>query len=94
MKIELENMFTLLSIEAWADKEQGWQWNNWFRIEENIFIENETSNRKLLSFFRQNGWLGNNSKGKVTVENDGYNIVILDRKTREPLYALEPQWQI
>jgi len=84
-----ENIYTLLSIDAWR-YDGCWQWNNWFRIEADIYLDPETTNRELLAFMRRNKWLSEASKGRVSIEDDGYNIVICDRNTGKPLYAFEP----
>ena len=93
MTIKADNMYTLLSIEAWR-YDEGWTWNNWFKIEEDIYIEEPTNVRSLLKFMRRNGWLSDESKGRVELEDDGYNIVIQDRNTHEPIFAFEPQWDM
>lgn len=45
------------------------------------------SARKLLKLFRDRtglaGW------GQVAIEDDGYNVVVVERHTRKPLYAIE-----
>lgn len=91
--INTENMYTLLIIDAWRDPDGGWIWNNWFLMEEDIHIAPDTSTRALLNMLRP-GYLSDSSKGRVCVEDDGYNIVIMDRGTREPIFALEPQWDM
>lgn len=88
--MKTENMYTLLSIDAWRD-ECGWTWNNWFRIESDIYLSPESTTRQILAFARRNGWITDDSKGRVTIDDDGYNLVILDKNTREPLLAFEPQ---
>jgi len=78
----------VLSIDAWRDNENGWFWNQWFSAGELDLEENET-NRSILHKMRDGGWLTENSKGKVAVEDDQYNIVIVAKGTREPLFAIE-----
>ena len=92
MTIKVENMYTLLSIDAWR-YDEGWTWNQWFNIENDIYLE-DISPRKLFKFMRRNGWLSDESKGRVELEDDGYNIVIQDRNTHEPIFAFEPQWDM
>lgn len=79
----------ILSIDAWR-YDGSWSWNNWFRHHTEIEIPDDITNRQLLRMARDEwGILSDESKGRVTVEDDGYNLVILDRKTLEPLYAVE-----
>lgn len=42
-----------------------------------------------LAWFRANGFLTDASKGNVSVEDDGYNLVVVDRQNRMPLFAIE-----
>lgn len=78
----------LLSIDAWRE-EGSWIWNNWFEIEGDIYLDESILNspRKLLEFCRRSGWLTKQSKGRLTIEDDGYNVVICNRKTYQPILA-------
>lgn len=80
----------ILSIDAWADNEpKCWSWNQWYNAGE---ISEEALNwspRKLLKYFRDAGMLKATSAGKCAIEDDQYNIVIVDRANRRPLYAIE-----
>jgi len=79
----------LLNVDAWHDGD-GWTWNNWHTIEDGIYLHETVmqSARKLLRFCRDNlRILSNESKGKLSVEDDGYNVMILVRGTHEPLFA-------
>ena len=82
---------TLLSIDAWADCEpKSWYWNCWYTLEEGILLhESVLTARHILKSLRDWGYLTEDSKGKLTIEDDGYNVVIMDRKTFEPLLALD-----
>lgn len=79
----------LLSIDAWRDPDGGWYWNNWFTIEEGVFFKPEVldSPRMLLAYCRKAGWLTAESAGRCAVEDDQFNVTVLDKNTREPLIA-------
>jgi len=80
----------ILSIDAWAESEGGWTWNNWFTVG-NITkeeFEKLDTNRKLIKFFRKE-FLTGKSKGRVSVYDDQYNICLCDRSNGRPLYAIE-----
>jgi hypothetical protein len=80
--------FTLLSIDAWRD-DYAWSWNAWYELEDDIFIaESETTPRKILAALRKWGYLTDASKGRLSIEDDGYNIVIHNKNTFEPMLAL------
>ena len=91
--IEKENYYRLLSIDAWR-YDEGWQWNNWFSLEEDIYIPPEAATPRRIFRMLRNDYLSNYSKGRVRLEDDGYNLVIEDRGTGEPIFALEPQWRV
>lgn len=81
----------VLSIDAWRERE-GWSWNNWFYTDCTIpfgMLERMTD-RQLIKYCRDElSLLSNASKGKIAVEDDQYNRVIVERSTRRPLYAIE-----
>ena len=79
----------ILSIDAWRDPE-GWTWNNWFDVGTfDAPADTLDSPRKLLRYMRDQGYLSGASIGRVAIEDDQYNVVILDRRTRKPLFAIE-----
>jgi hypothetical protein len=79
-------MFRILSIDAWR-YDGCWQWNAWYNVG-NIDTLPST-NRSILKLIRDEGYLTEYSKGRVCIEDDGYNIVICDKGDRRPLYAIE-----
>lgn len=88
----------LIQIDACRDIDGGWFWNNMFTIEEGICISDDSdllkSSRKLLKYFRDNlGVLSEYSKGRVSIEwnndlMDGLLLVVCNKNTGEPLFAL------
>lgn len=83
------NSFRVLSIDAWRGVEGGWDWNDWRGVG---YAPVETLNytpRRLLAWFRSEGYLSAQSAGCVAVQDDGYNITIIDRRNGCPLYAIE-----
>lgn len=80
----------VLSIDAWRD-DGGWTWNQWYTVGTITKEEFEalTTNRKIIKWFRDNGFISEYSKGRVSIDNDGYNVVLQDKNTFEPLFAIE-----
>lgn len=78
----------VLSIDAWR-YDGGWNWNSWYKVGEVDSKIIDLKTRPFLAAMRNAGFIGDQSKGRVAVEDDGYNMVILDKNTREPLYAVE-----
>lgn len=81
--------FDLLSIDAWRDPDGGWQWNAWYTVEKGlVFAHDRITPRCILAALRRWDFLTEESKGKLYIEDDGYNIQILLRNTHEPIFAL------
>ena len=79
---------TLLSVDAWREPEGGWTWNNWFTIEKDIFLnQKELSSRHLFKWLRDNDFLTDQSKGKMSLDDDGHNLTICLRNTGQPVMA-------
>jgi hypothetical protein len=80
----------VLSIDAWGGTEpHSWEWNNWHCVGNAPLEVCDMKPRALLRWMREAGFLSDHSKGRCAIENDQYNIVIVDRHTCEPLFALE-----
>lgn len=79
----------LLSIDAWCCAE-GWVWNNWRTLEEDICWDNTKpmTARRILKALRGWGYLTKESAGKLYIDDDGYNFTVCDRVTHEPLLAV------
>ena len=71
----------LLSVDCLNDGE-GWSWNSWYKLEYGIWLHPDIlfSPRKLLKYCRDHlGILSLESKGKVQIDDDGYNVSIQTR---------------
>lgn len=79
---------SILSIDAWR-YDGGWQWNEWWKVGTCPLETADLSPRKLLAYFRREGYLSPRSVGRCAIEDDGYNVVILERSDRRPLFAIE-----
>jgi hypothetical protein len=79
----------ILSIDAIPD-DCGWQWNAWFTIEDEVFFDgwDRLKPRPLLRYLRDIGTLTDYSKGRLSIEDDGYNVVICLKSNAKPLIAV------
>lgn len=88
MKEPTYRKFTLLTIDAWNSPD-GWTWNNWFPLEEGIFIDEKClTPRRIIKRLRDWSYLSDYSKGRVYIEDDGYNLVVHLKSNHKPLLAL------
>ncbi len=78
---------TILSIDAWRNQD-GWDWNMWHGVGKAKVSVCDLPPRKLFRYLRDAGLLSEASKGAVRREDDGHNIVIVDRSNGCPLYAI------
>ncbi len=80
----------VLSIDAWGNEEDGYDWNAWYNVGE---IDKETfeslkTDSDFIQWFINNDYIFN-FPDRVYIEDDQYNIVICNKETGEPLYAIE-----
>lgn len=78
---------TILSIDAWNGPD-GWTWNQWYNRGKAPLSLCEKKPRAVFAWMRENGFLSEGSKGRVALDDDQHNLVIIDRHTREPLFAI------
>lgn len=78
--------YNLLLIDAW-NCSGSWEWNQWY-FKEELELDENISNRALLKFLRENEYLNDKSKGKILIEDGGYNLVVKVKATDEPILAL------
>lgn len=79
----------ILSIDAW-NSEEGWNWNAWYCVGEIDKQEFERIKREegFITWFIGQGYVMN-YPDRLEIEDDGYNIVMQDKETGEPLFAIE-----
>jgi hypothetical protein len=80
--------FPVLSIDAWGNLEDGYTWNQWFNVG-SIDLDLDGENRDIIRTMVNAGYLTALALESAEVEDDGFNIVIVDKETREPVYAIE-----
>lgn len=81
-------MVSVLSIDAWRTPDGGWTWNAWYRIGWAPVAWADLPPRAFLRRMRDAGIITAACAGRVAVDDDGYNVVVVARGTREPLIAL------
>lgn len=87
MNTETEKLCSLLSIDAWRDG-SSWTWNNWRHMAYVPVGVADMKPRALFNWLRAEGYASASSAGCLAIEDDGYNVVIMDRGTRQPLWAI------
>jgi hypothetical protein len=81
--------FPVLSIDAWADPEGGWAWNNWFHVGTVDVDLDRPVEKDLIQAMIDADYLKTNAHDLAEVEDDGYNMVFKNRETGEPVFAIE-----
>jgi hypothetical protein len=78
----------VLSIDAWGNPDEGYEWNSWHKVG-TIDLDLDDENREIIRAMVNAGYLTKAGLDVAEVEDDGYNIVIVDKETREPVFAIE-----
>lgn len=80
----------VLSIDAWNEGDGCWTWNNWYKVGSAPLEAMHWKPRQVLKYLRDAlGLLSGASKGKLAVEDDQYNLIIVEKRNHRPLYAIE-----
>ena len=80
------NAYNVISIDAWGNAEDGYDWNNWYNVG-TIDVDINAPEQAILQAMVDAGFITKTDGGMV--EDDLYNLVIKDAKTGEPLFAIE-----
>lgn len=78
----------VLSIDAWADGDGGWTWNNWHKVGEcdlDTLPEDEAGK---VVWFVSEGYASARALTECFIDDDQYNFVLTVRSTFEPLFAI------
>jgi hypothetical protein len=81
----------VLNISA-VKSDFGWEWNYWNTVAEISVEQFESfkSDRQTIKFVRNElGLLSEHSKGRVACEDDGYNLLIVDKANNMPIFSIE-----
>lgn len=82
-------LINVLSIDAWADGEDSWTWNNWHKVGTCPLSTCDLQPSEIVTFMITEGYLQPGAADLVEVDDVQYNMVIVNKETREPLFALE-----
>lgn len=81
----------VLSIDAWAGMEKhSWEWNNWSHVGD--YLENAVgplTEESALRFFKSQIIDDPKFDKKYEIEDDQYNLILVEKRSRRPLYAIE-----
>ena len=78
--------YKVLSIDAWGNEDDGYEWNQWFNAG-TIDLVSIDDDDLVLNEMHHQGFI-RGTEG-YDIEDDQYNLVIVDKATREPLFAVE-----
>lgn len=79
----------VLSIDAWYSPEGRWDWNNWYSVGLFPLGHVDDKPRAIFRRLRALGLLSAASAGRVSLDDDGYNLVVRLRASGEPIFAIE-----
>ena len=80
---------SVLSIDAWADGDEGWSWNAWHKVGTVALAEIvDLDDQALREWFHSNGYTTTANPALSEIDDDQYNIVICDAKDHRPVFAI------
>ena len=80
----------ILSIDAWGNEVDGYTWNAWYRVGniDKAGFEALHTDKDYIQWFIDNDYVSD-CPDSLEILDDQYNIVIYDKETGEPFYAIE-----
>jgi hypothetical protein len=81
--------FPVLSIDALGNQEDGYDWNSWHKVGTIDLDLNLDADRDIIRAMVNAGYLTATGLDVCDIDDDGFNIVIVDKETREPVFAIE-----
>ena len=84
--------YKVLSIDAWGNAEEGYEWNQWWIIG-HVTIDIDAPQEQVIDALIDANILsplGHDDDSLIVyLEDDQYNLVICDKSTHVPLFAIE-----
>lgn len=75
----------ILQIDAWAGDEPGtWEWNQWFHAGKTSILPKSVT-EFIVDVL---GGMATQADELYDIEDDQYNVILVNRETREPLFAV------
>jgi hypothetical protein len=80
----------ILSIDAWAEPE-GWTWNAWYHVGDisKEDFEKLKTDKQIAVWMEEHGFTTTSDMRRILIFDDGYNVVLCERKSRMPVFAIE-----
>lgn len=79
---------TILSIDAWGNQDDGYDWNNWYKVGSVAVEICDKPHAEILQYLFEEGLITLRGMKECEIEDDQYNLVIQDKNTGEPLFAI------
>ena len=81
----------ILSIDACGDGEGGWYWNSWHKVGTIPALELASlqTDQELIEWMIDNDFLTEEAIDLAFVDDDGYNLVFMDKFHDQPVFAIE-----
>lgn len=75
-------------FDVWGNAKDGWEVNNLCVVEENIWLDDSVTNKEILKYLEEIGYLSTSDMRKLVIEDWCDILEICRRKDRMPLYSL------
>lgn len=86
--LKIPMTFEIRQIDAWADGEGGWTWNESWHIAD---FSTQAKNEKRACIHALNKHGISFKRGRFIIDYDGSIYEVQDRKTHEPIFAFIPK---
>lgn len=89
------NKYRLINyFDVWGNEKDGYEVNNLCVEADDLWISDDSTEKEILKFLVQIGFLNTSDRRKVYLMDDGEMIEIYQRKYNYPLGRLEKVWEV
>lgn len=81
----------VLSIDAWGNKKDGYDWNQCYTVGtiDKATFETLKTDKQVAQWFCANGFTTTSDMRSIAIDDDQCNVVICEKKSGQPLFAIE-----
>ncbi len=80
--------FKVLSIDAWADGDEGWTWNDWHYVGE-VTLADDAKDEEVIAALVDGGFATERARTEGEIFDDQYNWVLQQKADGKPVFAVE-----
>ena len=89
MKNSNAKTYSLINyFDVWGNEKDGWEINNQCIEFDDLIISDDATDKEIVTYLKEIGFLNSNDMRKIVISSDGCNIEIYAKKGLKPVCCL------